>query len=272
MPKDFSEDGAFGATSAPAGSPGGFGAGGGNTDSQYNTGGTASDNFAQRQNAAKPAMTTQKFAQPGGSQTYYNNAPTFGNASDLDAWETQQGQPTSTSQGFSFAEGGAIPDDDGDSDYNSGNGSPEQDRVSKALETVDGVLAFGRKLHGLGGDDDGGAIQTADAGYTNGRMPAVPGSQSNSGVPPLQPQPGPLPPTNNPFGKRQADAGNTQVADAGYTNGRMPAIPGNQSDSGVKPIQPAPGPLPPTANPFGKRADNDEDDQGGAINTDEDTA
>jgi hypothetical protein len=44
----------------------------------------------------------------------------------------------------------------------------------------------------------------------------------------------------------------------------MPAIPGNQSESGVARPQPAPGPLPPTSNPFGKRADNDSDDGQGA--------
>lgn len=40
----------------------------------------------------------------------------------------------------------------------------------------------------------------------------------------------------------------------------MPMQPGNQSNSGAPRQQPMPGPLPPTANPFGKRAD-----AGGAI-------
>jgi len=51
-----------------------------------------------------------------------------------------------------FEDGGAIPDDDT-------NGSPQQDLLQKALSTVDGVLAFGRKLHGLGGGDNEGAIR-----------------------------------------------------------------------------------------------------------------
>lgn len=121
--------------------------------------------------------------------------------------------------GFSLSAGGAIPtgDDDGSDDS---NGSPQQDAISKALDSVDQVLAFGRKAHGLGGDQegDGPAIQTAQAGYQNNRMPALPGSQSNSGVPPIQPQPGPLPPTSNPFGKR-ADA--TQPGDNDTQSGAI---------------------------------------------------
>jgi hypothetical protein len=156
--------------------------------------------------------------------------------------------------GLSFEDGGDVGDG-GDS-----NGSPQQDAIQKALSTVDGVLAYGRKLHGLGGgDNEGGGIQTADAGYQNGRMPARPGNQSESGAAPVQPMPGPLPPTSNPFGKR-ADA--------------MPSRPGNPSDSGLPPDQPAPGPLPPTDNPFGQRqtrplADNGDGDSQQAIDTEE---
>lgn len=43
---------------------------------------------------------------------------------------------------------------------------------------------------------------------------------------------------------------------------RMPMQPGNQSESGQPRQQPTPGPLPPTSNPFGKRADAE-----GAIDT-----
>jgi len=111
---------------------------------------------------------------------------------------------------LNFADGGAIPTNDGFS-----NGSPQQDAISKALSTVDGVLAYGRKLHGLGGGNEEGAIKGAGtqmaSGYQNGRMPAVPGSQSESGVPRPQPMPGPLPPTSNPFGKRaSSDDGDGQ--------------------------------------------------------------
>jgi hypothetical protein len=156
---------------------------------------------------------------------------------------------------YGFAEGGAIPEDDDGPEYSDAgdsNGSPEQDDLSKSLESVAGVLAFGRKLHGLGG-----LTQTAEA-----RMPSRPGNQSESGRPPIQPMPGPLPPTQNPFGQRQQYSAN------------LPARPPSQSETGIPPLQPAPGRLPPTDNPFGKRADNDSDgDEGpGAIDTDEDTA
>ena len=65
-----------------------------------------------------------------------------------------------------FSQGGAIPDDT--------DGSPEQDDISKALESVDQVLAFGRKLHGLGGGDDEGAINTAANAYPKRLRPAEP--------------------------------------------------------------------------------------------------
>ena len=138
------------------------------------------------------------------------------------------GAPTTTgfagtSPTMSFAAGGAVPEDDSHgADSSDSNGSPAQDRISKALDSVDQVLAYSYKMHGLGGDQNsGGAVDTGAAapqqmaqnGYSNGRMPAIPGSQSNSGQPPLQPQPGPLPPTSNPFGKRTADAGQDQDQD-----------------------------------------------------------
>jgi hypothetical protein len=123
---------------------------------------------------------------------------------------------TGSSQQLMFDGGGSVPDQDDMSDQtNSGLG----DRISLALATVDSALAYGRKLNGLGGDsgmDEGEDSsqappqQMAQDSYGNNRMPAVPGSQSNSGVPPIQPMPGPLPPTSNPFGKR-ADAGQTPM-------------------------------------------------------------
>lgn len=54
--------------------------------------------------------------------------------------------------GLSFSRGGAVDDTDGD---------PAQDAVARALDTVDGVLAFGRKLHGLGGEGSDGSQQMA---------------------------------------------------------------------------------------------------------------
>lgn len=148
--------------------------------------------------------------------------------------------------GLAFAGGGAIEDT---------NGSPEQDAVSKALDSVDAVLAYGRKLHGLGGgNQEAGGIQTADVdnSLNSRRWQNAPPMSNTIGQPIRQPAP-------------------TKTA------ANMPAQPPSQSESGVKPIQPMPGPLPPTSNPFGKRADAGDDgdqdnQQPGAINTDEETA
>jgi hypothetical protein len=140
---------------------------------------------------------------------------------------------------YAFDDGGSMPDDQ------SGQGG--DDLVSLALASVDSALDYGRNKYGLSGsgNDEGNDQQQASM------MPAIPGSQSESGRPPIQPLPGPLPPTSNPFGRREqrpmGDAGTFQTA------GMMPAIPGSQSDSGRPPIQPLPGPLPPTSNPFGRR-------------------
>lgn len=50
---------------------------------------------------------------------------------------------------------------------------------------------------------------------------------------------------------------------------RIPTRPGTQSESGREPEQPMPGPLPPARNPFGKRAETEEDEQQEAIPTDD---
>lgn len=95
---------------------------------------------------------------------------------------------------MAYAQGGAIDTDEGAVDPMGAMGGVGD--LSQALASVQNALSFGRKLHGLGGEEEGGAIHTA------GRMPAVPGNQSESGAPRPQPMPGPLPPTSNPFGKR----------------------------------------------------------------------
>lgn len=61
---------------------------------------------------------------------------------------------------------------------------------------------------------------------------------------------------------------------------RTPMVPGNPSESGKPREQPAPGPLPPTSNPFGKRAEAEQEPEqeeapqqvAGAIDTDDDEA
>lgn len=117
-----------------------------------------------------------------------------------------------------FDGGGTVPDQDDASagssqdqsgDPSSGTGDP----ISLALSTVDQALDYGRKLNGL---PSGGGDQVASSAYDNGRMPAIPGNQSNSGTKPIQPMPGPLPPTSNPFGKRQ-QVGANEPDDGGQT-------------------------------------------------------
>lgn len=168
----------------------------------------------------------------------------------------QQSGNTATATGFSFADGGSVPDEDGDGDGDtsqpSGNGaidtgdtdgSPQQDLMAKALQSVDATLQYSYQKYGLGGgQQEAGGQQQAAA------MPMIPGSQSET--------PGPYQPGTPSQPPPQQMASN------------MPAVPGSQSNSGVPPQQPMPGPLPPTSNPFGKRAD----DQSGAIDTDEDAA
>ena len=227
MPKDFSEDGAFGANGGGDPGSGTFGTGTASsgpisdTDAVSRFGAGALDNGA---------LGTPNGYQPPNQVSDATAASRFG-----------AGALGEGNLGMSFSDGGAIDDTDG---------SPAQDRISKALGTVDSVLAFGRKLHGLGGnEEDDGTIPGAQAGA----MPMIPGNQSET--------PGPY---------RPGQGGQTMAAN-------MPSVPGSQSNSGQRPPQPMPGPLPPTSNPFGKRADagdgdGDDDDQGGAINTDEETA
>lgn len=202
-PRSFSEDGAFGAAGTPTG-------GTSVTDPGSSTVDWNSTNLAGHGNP-------QMWSDPGkGSSSIANDNPMFAPQGADGSWNgLKPGQSTfapsdgsgiqhqytnasgRSPYGLMFAEGGAIEDDlDG-----SINGSPPQDAIMKALSTVDGVLAFGRKLHGLGEGDNGAIKGTQVAG----RMPSVPGTPSDSGVRQPQPMPGPLPPTSNPFGKRVSE-------------------------------------------------------------------
>lgn len=240
MPNSFANDGAAGAGQTAPGSDGGdFGSSNfsGFGGAPSGTGSTSqADQFA---NSGGMASVMSQNGELNGFGGVYQAAPKSNAPAGSQAAHFMSSNPF----GMSFDDGGAVGDDS--------QGSPQQDAISKALETADQVLAYGRKLHGLGGqEEDGGAIPGVQAG----NMPTIPGNQSESGLPPAQPQPP------------------AQQLAAGYGNGRMPAVPGNQSNSGSPPIQPQPGPLPPTSNPFGKRADNDPDgdgdnDQSGAIDT-----
>lgn len=138
-PRDFSEDGAVGAGSnvqqPQAGSQ---------------TGGFTQSDFGMAGGFGAGSVPTASPRAP--------SAPTVSAAGVPRAGVPGAGPvPLRAVTPFMFAGGGAIPDDDNDYD---GNGSPAQELMQKALSTIDGVLAFGRRLHGLGGGDNEG-IQTA---------------------------------------------------------------------------------------------------------------
>lgn len=256
-PRNFSEDGAFGAhngaidTALPnngmsdsnfgsmsmlgSGSSGfgGFGVPG-MTPSGGDSGGWGGGGLA-----SPPSGGNDSIGGVGGSS--YGGGGWGGGGMTPPPGASRADEGSGFMSGFSsFADGGAIDEDTGDAGGGMDNGLGRS--IQEALGSVGAALAYGRKLHGIG--EGGGEQQTAD------RMPAQPGNPY--GQQREQPVPGPLPPTNNPFGKR-AD--------------NMPMVPGSQSESGVPREQPTPGPLPPTDNPFGKRAD-----AGEAIDTDDEEA
>lgn len=172
------------------------------------------------------------------------------------------------SGGFAFDQGGAVPDDD-DSD-----GSPGQDLMSQALESVDKTLQYSYQKYGLGGGDQEAANMPSRPGTQSeypgggtygpggsppapqqqaGMMPTIPGNQSET--------PGPYQPGTPSQPPPQQMASN------------MPAVPGSQSNSGIPPVQPMPGPLPPTSNPFGQRTTPPLPGSAqGAIDTDDEAA
>lgn len=86
---------------------------------------------------------------------------------------------------------GAIDEDTGEMAPAMG-GSGFGGQLTAALKAVNAALMFGRQRYGL--------VQQQQQQAMN-RMPTVPGTQSESGRRQM-PMPGPLPPTNNPFGKR----------------------------------------------------------------------
>lgn len=225
MPRSFSEDGASGGTTSTQdpGSPGG---------------------------PTPPSGPGWALSSMGGGMMQNNQTG-----------QTYNPAATGLSQGpmngmvLSFADGGEVPDADDMPDPTAGadadtpaqtnptSGVSDQlgDRIALALSTVDSALSYGRKLNGLpgdSGDNEGTGQQAAN-------MPMVPGTQSESGTR-TQPEPGPLPPTSNPFGQRTTRPPLKMSAN-------VPAVPASQSDTGLPPQQPGPGTLPPTSNPFGKR-------------------
>jgi hypothetical protein len=181
MPKDFSQDGAAGATSGPP-----QGAAGTLGPSVMGVG-------------MNPAwLNTIGNAGLGG--------PARGNATPNAAWEgdaLSEMTPGSPNYSAMFEDGGVVPDqDDAGAGANPASGDPTSgtgDPISLALTTVDNALAYGRKLNGLPSDGGGGSAQPQQMAAN---MPMAPAGQSETGIKPPLPAPGRLPPTSNPFGKR----------------------------------------------------------------------
>lgn len=159
-PRDFSQDGAAGAggVNTSTNSPGSVvpapPAAGGDWSGSLGSPsyGTDPSNTAAYEQASK-----QKPSSVGGGFSM--------NPDNLGAYRQAY-----SAAGLSFEDGGDVPDDGSGGDS---NGSPQQDAIQKALSTVDGVLAFGRQLHGLGGDNQGAGISGASSDADDGRgMPA----------------------------------------------------------------------------------------------------
>lgn len=140
--------------------------------------------------------------------------------------------------GFMFAQGGEVEGADEQFGFDPMASQGDLvERLAAARATVKGAMDFGRKQNGL----------EQLAGLN--RMPTVPASQSESGIPPERPFPR-LEPTKNPFGKRAEGAipdGNDDGADGPV--GFNPS----QSETGIPRPPPGPGTLPPAPVPFGKR-------------------
>jgi|SRR5579859_922661 len=225
MPKSFSEDGASGA----------FG-GGTDTDTSTPNAPTMNDpgpNSPAISNTGVPSGNTSTSL---GRDPY--QAPTsFGSS----APPTIGGTPyygTGMPVGFSFADGGAVPDADGDNDGDTSDGvgdsdgSPGQDLMAKALQSVDATLQYSYQKYGLGGGQQEAAA-----------MPARPGTQSDypgggtygpgGSPPPPQQQAGAMPvrpgsqseyPGGGTYGPGGAPPPSQQMA------ANMPARPGTQSE------------------------------------------
>lgn len=138
------------------------------------------------------------------------------------------GDPTSNAmhaQGLAFSQGGAVPEDDTQTDQSGGD-----DAETDQSNPIDALFAHGRQKMGL--------MQTA------GAIPATPGTQS-PGQPP--PAPGPLPPTANPFGKRPTPPTPGRLSEVvpypspggpGPTTAATPYYMGQKKDPKVAPIPP----------------------------------
>lgn len=284
--RNFSEDGAVGAnTNGAPGGGGSFGSdtGGGMTQPPSNAAGIQAGAGGLAGVAVDGSLSPSGLdagnpfgnpvQNPSGSNWTADGRPDAGNpfnspvqnpsganwdASGISAFGQQV--PTAGAAGLAFADGGAIPDADGDEDdpnatdpQGSAMGQSMQRSINDAMNTVKDALSYGRNLHGLGGGQQEAAA-----------MPTIPGNQSESGRPAQRPAPGPQQPQ---FGKR-ADAQGAIDDEGSDQTAAMPSVPFSETP---KP-QPMPGPLPPTSNPFGKRGQQADagDDASPAIDTEED--
>lgn len=93
-----------------------------------------------------------------------------------------------------YAGGGAIDETTGDVGMGPmGGGFASQ--LAAAVKACQEALAEGRRRYGVGQEEQQEASMKP-------RTPMRPGNPSDSGFEREQPMPGPLPPTQNPFGKR----------------------------------------------------------------------
>jgi hypothetical protein len=210
MPKSFSEDGAFGASGPPQGTAGTFGNQPGGVP-----GTGASGMITDAQALAEFGPGAFANGALNGMGGVFQQAPASNDPVGSQAWNSEHSGGGNLN--MMFEDGGSVPEQDQSGDPTSGTGDP----ISLALTTVDSALAYGRKLNGLPTDDGSSPQQMA----MGARMPSIPGTQSNSGTKPIQPMPGPLPPTSNPFGKR---ADNSQGD--GDSDDATPTIPEDDGD------------------------------------------
>ena len=91
------------------------------------------------------------------------------------------GGPTATGMAFRMEDGGAVPE------LQDNSNDPITGSISHALQAVEEAMMHGRQKYGLGDGQQQMAFNP---------------SQSDTGAVRPQPSPGPLPPTDKPFGQR----------------------------------------------------------------------
>jgi hypothetical protein len=171
----------------------------------------------------------------------------------------------------SYSQGGAIDTEEETNPLMDTMAAHMQVDINAALGVVGDVLSYGRKLHGLGG---GGPAEGGGGGEEQhaASMPMKPFSETPKPQPMMPPSALPYGPNEKPFGKRSEGEAEPEGDEGGAIDvaGVIPSQPHSETPR----PQPMPGPLPPTNNPFGKRATMSEaepepDVETGAIDTEE---